>query len=290
MPDLVKSTHNGTLSIGDIALPCFVLEDKCRVISGRGMTAAIGMKGRGQGVARIAAHSTLKSFIPNDLAMAIESPIRFLTLAGREAAGYNATILSDLCEAILSARDAGALRTEQEVRYGEFADRLIRAFAKVGIVALVDEATGYQDSRERDELHQLLARYLSEERLAWAKRFPDEFYRQLYRLRNWSWPCGSKKTPYVGVLTNKLVYERLPPGVMSSLKERNPTEPGTGRRRWKHHQFLSEDIGQPDLRDHLLQLVAIMRVSKDWAAFQDNFERAFPGAQGRLDFDEMLEN
>src|ERR1017187_10215400 len=50
-----KATHKGTLKIAGQELPCFVLEDETRVISGRGMTAAIGMKGRGQGTARIAA-------------------------------------------------------------------------------------------------------------------------------------------------------------------------------------------------------------------------------------------
>jgi hypothetical protein len=63
---------------------------------------------------------------------------------------------------------------------------------------------------------------------------------------------------------------------LTELQVRNPTEPGTGRRKWKHHQFLSEDLGQPDLRDHLLQLVAVMRASKDWRTFERNFEAAFP--------------
>jgi hypothetical protein len=283
---LIKSTHNGKLAIAEISLPCFVLEDRRRVLSGRGFTAAIGMKGRGQGVARILSHSTLTPFMSDTLVAAIQNPVKFAGVGGRATDGYEATILGDLCEAILNARDNGALKTEQELRYGVYADSLIRAFAKVGIIALVDEATGYQDERERDELHQLLAHYLREERLAWAKRFPDEYYRQLYRLRGWEWPCGNKKTPLVGQLTNRLVYEKLPPGVMTSLKERNPTLPGTGRRRWKHHQFLSEDIGQPDLRDHLLQLIAIMRASKDWPSFQENFERVFPGDQASFDFDE----
>jgi hypothetical protein len=66
------------------------------------------------------------------------------------------------------------------------------------------------------------------------------------------------------------------PGVLQELRTRNPTEPGTGRRKWKHHQFLSEDLGQPDLRDHLLQLVAVMRASQNWTVFERNFEAAFP--------------
>ena len=156
----------------------------------------------------------------------------------------------------------------------------------MGIVALVDEATGYQEQRE-DELHQLLAIYLSEEKLAWAKRFPNEFYKQIYRLKNWAWPTGRAKTPFVGKITNKVVYDRLPEGVLEELRKRNPTEPGTGRRCWKHHQFLSEDIGQPDLRDHLLQLIAVMRASRDWKTFERNFEAAFPkrGTQIELELE-----
>jgi len=49
-----------------------------RVISGRGMTKAIGMKGRGQGVARIVTHPTLKPFINNELDLAIRNPIHFV--------------------------------------------------------------------------------------------------------------------------------------------------------------------------------------------------------------------
>ena len=69
------------------------------------------------------------------------------------------------------------------------ADMLMRSFAKVGIIALVDEATGYQDKREKDALQELLSIYLTEEKLKWAKTFPDEFYKHLFRLR------GSNITP-----------------------------------------------------------------------------------------------
>jgi hypothetical protein len=197
--------------------------------------------------------------------------------------GYDASLLPKVCRVYLDARDAGALLPNQQ-HIAAHCDVLVRALADIGIVSLVDEATGFQQQRDRDELHRLLEAYLSEERLAWAKRFPDEFYRQLYRLRGWAWPNGGKRTPYVGKLTNQLVYDKLAPGVLEELKNRNPTRPGTGRRQWKHHQFLSEDIGQPDLRDHLLQLVAVMRISPDWGTFKENFKRAFPDSQGQFDF------
>lgn len=104
----------------------------------------------------------------------------------------------------------------------------------------------------------------------------------------WKWPNQSKRTPYVGKIINKIVYEKLPPGVIDELQQRNPTNPGTGRRKWKHHQFLSEDIGQPDLRDHLLQLIAIMRISNDFKTFERHLSLAFPskGDQMTLKLDE----
>jgi hypothetical protein len=166
----------------------------------------------------------------------------------------------------------------------------MRALAHVGIVALVDEATGYQAERDRDELHKILSAYLSNERLKWAKRFPDEFYKQIYRLKKWKWPNRGKRTPLVGKITNTIVYDKLPPGVIEELQTRNPTKEGTGRRKWKHHQFLSEDIGQPDLRDHLMQLIALMRISPDWRTFESHLKLAFPNSGDQMALELEQEN
>jgi hypothetical protein len=286
---LPKATHTGAIEIGEVAIPCAVLENGQRVLTQEGFLRAIGRARKakaGQGVMAMKlpaflAAKNLEPFISPDLVEAAR-PIRFRGVKGSRGWGYKAELLPKVCQVYLAARDRGNLAPGQ-AHIAEMCDLLVRGLANVGIVALVDEATGYQAERDRDELHRLLAAYLSEERLAWARRFPDEFYRQLYRLWGWHWPpSGTARSQYVGKLTNRLVYERLPPGVLEQLRRRNPALPGTGRRRWKHHQFLSEDLGQPDLRDHLLQLVAIMRVSPDRRAFEDNFERAFPGAQGRL--------
>jgi hypothetical protein len=136
----LKATHKGIMHIANVDVGCFVLEDKSRVISGRSLTEAIGMRGRGQGASRIPTHSALKGFISAELAHAIENPIHF--------------------------------KTEQELRYAKAADILIRAFATVGIIALVDEATGYQAEREKDELQKILAAYISLELMPWTRRFP----------------------------------------------------------------------------------------------------------------------
>src|ERR1017187_10867330 len=74
--NIPQASHFGTLKIGGAEIPCFVLKDGRRVISGRGLTAAIGMKGRGQGVARIATHKLINTNENKDLVVAIENPIK----------------------------------------------------------------------------------------------------------------------------------------------------------------------------------------------------------------------
>lgn len=297
--DLPKAIKSGVLEIGSAKIPCAVLEDGSRVLSEHGITSALGSRSgaskrlkkasteTGAPLPIFLAPSNVRPFISNDLEFGPLSPLRY-KVGRRVVAGFDAKVLPEVCDVWLRARDAGALQSQQMERAFR-AEILMRGLAHVGIVALVDEATGYQEERERDELHKLLAVYLSAERLAWAKRFPDEFYRQLYRLKGWPWPNAGKRSPYVGKLTNWLVYDRLPEGVLGELRDRNPTLPGTGRRRWKHHQFLSEDIGQPDLRDHLLQVIALMRGSSTWANFQRSFALAFPGPQTTLDLAEYDE-
>jgi hypothetical protein len=275
-PNPRKATHKGTLHIGEVEIPAFVLEDGTRVISGRGLTAAIGMKGRGQGTARIVALLDRKGSANSELALAIRQPLLFDGGGPLWTQGYEAHVLADLCQAILDAREAGLLRTEQEKRYGIACYVLSRAFIKVGIDALVDEATGYQEVRDRLALQAILDKYLRKELAAWAKRFPDEFYEQLFRLRNWQWKGMKINRPsVVAHYTKDLVYERLAPGILSELEQRNPKDE-RGRRKHKHHQWLSDDVGHPALAQHLYALTSLMRAGKSWADFYQLVQRAFP--------------
>lgn len=193
-------------------------------------------------------------------------------------------MLTDLCDAVLNMRAAGVPQKQQQ-RIAQRCELLMRALARVGLIALIDEATGFQELRERDALHRILAAYISKELLPWSLRFPVEFYREMFRLMNWDFdPSSTKKLGFVGTLTNQLVYEKLPPGVLISLRKRNPVLVETRRRRHKHHQFLSEDIGNPNLEKKIVQVIALMRASPDRSTFKKIFSRAFPPGQRELDF------
>lgn len=292
--NLPKATHMGTLQIGDAEIPCAVLSDGRRLLTQAGFLGALGRstkpKGRSQqatsGLPPFLATKSLRPLITQEIVDATE-PVAFVTTTGGKALGYSAELLPKVCDLFLEARSLGLL-TPQQASIAESSEVLVRSLAKVGIVALVDEATGFQNDRDRDALHKLLSAYLVEERLAWAKRFPDEFYKQIYRLKGWAWPVKNAKTPLLGHITNDIVYERLPEGVLPRLRELNPTDEASKRRRHKHHQFLSVEVGQPDLRDHILQILPIMKISKDWKSFKRHLDIAFPkaGEQIELDIDE----
>jgi len=279
---ILKATHEGILKIGDKELAVANLEDGRRVISRNAIFRAFGRTQRGRRKDEIRVlnmpsfidSKNLQPFIDEELRGEL-IPIEYRNLSGRLMTGYDAKILPLICDVYLSARLGNKL-TAAQMPLALVSEILVRSFSKIGIIALVDEATGFQYDRERDDLERLLAIYLSEEKLKWAKRFPDIFYRYIYKLKNWPYPRGSGRTPYVGRLTNELVYDKLPPGVLPKLRELNPVDPKTKRRHACHHQYLTADIGQPDLRDHLMQVIALLKASANWTTFKRLFARAFP--------------
>lgn len=296
---LIEATHEGVVRISEeTALPCAVLEDGTRVLTQTEFVKAIGRRGsvkKGQvwdenrrfQVPVFLSASNLTPFISDQLIEA-SSPIPFRTTRGMVGRGYRAELLPEVCNVFIDARDAGALHKSQ-LHVAERCRLLIRAYATVGIIALVDEATGYQETRARNALEQILAKYLSDHRLKWAKTFPDDFYKEIFRLRRWSYgEAGFRKRPaVVGHYTNNIVYERLAPGVLTKLEELNPRAEN-GHRSSRHHQWLSQDHGVPELKTHLAGVIALMRASRTWEGFCSLVDRAYPvpGQQLTLDMDD----
>ncbi len=203
-----------------------------------------------------------------DLSARIKNPIRFYpTGGGRDAYGFEATILADICDAILAARKAKVL-LPQQLKLAEQCEILVRGFARVGIIALVDEATGYQRDRARDSLAKILEAFVAKELRPWVKTFPNEFYEQLFRLRGLPYPSFTVTKPsYFGHLTNDIVYRRLAPGVLEELKKQAKKNE-SGRLKHRLHQKLSSDIGHPKLRELLTSVVTIMKLSNDYNDFK----------------------
>jgi hypothetical protein len=288
---VAKETHVGVLQIGTREIPCSVLSDGTRVLSIRGISKVLGYGGTAgitadSGAAQLPPFlqsAAIKPFVSSELTALLGAPTVYRPKrGGRTAFGYEATMLPDICSAILDARQNRTLKSNQ-AGLAEAAEALLRAFAKVGIVALVDEATGYQADRARDELQRLLEAYIAEEMRPWVKLFPDDFFRQTFRLHGWPYQPGNMQGPrYVGKWINKYVYGMLPKEVQDELRGRNP--PINGQRRYKHHQFLTDDIGHPVLDRHVNTVTKLMRASKNKEMFIEIFNAAFdvPGTQMSL--------
>ena len=266
------------LRIGDIEIQCYVLEDGTRVISQRGLQTSIGLSvsGGAQRLLGILSKLAAKGVDTKNLESRVGNPVFFQVPGGGKAHGFEATVLADFCEVILAARKIkGALQPNQ-THVAEQCEILMRGFARVGIIALVDEATGYQFDRPRQALEKILEAFISKELVKWLKMFPDEFYEQLFKLRGWTYSDKPSKRPMiVGQLTINLVYERLAPGVLQELTRLNPRTP-RGHRKHKLFQRLTEDVGHPKLREHLASVIALMRSSDDWDDFYKRLDRALP--------------
>lgn len=269
------------LKVGSIEIECYVLENEQRVLVQGEMIGAVGMSRGGSGssggdrLAKFVAGKLISPYVASALRERTANPIKFRTPRGNLAYGYEATILADLCDAVLEARKAGVLQKQQQ-HIAHQCEILMRGFARVGIIALIDEATGYQEIRARRALAEILEKYIAKEYREWTKTFPNEFYEEMFRLKGWPFdPSTIKRPSVIGKYTNDVVYERLAPGILTEIRKLNPiTEKGYRRRR--HHQWLTGDIGHPALKDHLTGVLALMRASANWSQFHRNLQRSYP--------------
>ncbi|MGD0025657.1 MAG: P63C domain-containing protein [Xanthobacteraceae bacterium] len=287
--ETIAGAADRPLKIGEIEIPCYVLEDETRVLSQRGLQTGIGMSVSGgsagaQRLPRFIDSLAEKGIETKELTARIRAPIKFIPPGGGAVAyGYEATILADLCEAILAARDVpGALQPQQK-HIADRCDILMRGFARVGIIAMVDEVTGYQYLRARRSLEQILDKFLRKELGRWAKRFPDEFYQQMFRLRGWDYNnFSTARPPVVGKYTLDLVYARIAPGVLEELLEREPKD-DKGRRKHHLHRWFTEDIGHPELAKHIFAVETLMRANTSWDKFYRSMQRALPKQNANLE-------
>jgi hypothetical protein len=291
-----EALFEGELRIGELIIPCAVLEDSRRVLSETGVLNSLGLYRSGAVHIRardatsgahlplFLAHKNLKPFIDSDLEDVLLRPIWLKPLnAGSRQKGVDAQLIPRICEVWLRARDAGVLGKRQELVAAK-ADILMRGLATVGIIALVDEATGYQNVRARRALEQILEAYISDQLLKWAKTFPDDFYKEIFRLKGWNYSMvGFDKRPQViGRYTKDIVYARLAPFVLEELERLNPSNE-KGRRKHKHFQWLTDDIGHPKLKEHLVGVIALMKASSRWDDFRAMLRRVYPRCNEQLD-------
>lgn len=279
----IEATHRGILPIGGLQLECYVLEDGRRVFGKRGMARAIGLKSEGgNAFLKTLSRKKLGSEISHELREKLDNPIVFNISGADPGHGYEAEVLVDVCKAVIRADDAGKLLESQKSMAAQ-ARAIVNALAKVGIAALIDEATGYQTERGPDALRLLVEAYIEKEKREWEKEFPDDFYLTLNKVYG-SDPYIIKaggalvinKPQHFGNFTNKYVYGPLENGeVLKELQRLNPKFAATGSRRDKLHSFLSKGFGLEKLREQRQEVLTMLKLSDDIDDFKRLYEKRF---------------
>lgn len=208
---------------------------------------------------------SIREYLPKDLIPAengtIPALINFDTggaAFAKHAVGVPVERFMDICIAFSTAlqennSDSAQYKlTDRQKEIAANANKFLRATAKIGIIALVDEATGYQYDRPLDALQFKLNLYLAEEMREWEKTFPDELWVQFGRLTNWKGSLHSRPK-YWGKLVNELVYSYLDKDVYNYLKSNKPKPIGN----LSYHRWLTSQYGLKKLMEHMWQLIGM---------------------------------
>ncbi len=285
-PKVKYGAPDRPIRIADIEVPCYVLEDGRRVIPTNGMLGTLHMARGGamvRGMNRLelfVSRERIKPYVSNDLMERIRHPIRFF-IGSSVAYGFTSDTLIDIAEAVIQADNSGTLQKQQSGI--AFQCRVITSsLTRIGLIALIDEATGYQTKRDSDELQKILTAYLLPEHRPWIQTIPEELTDEIYRVYGWKRTQNNRGPRYAGKLIRQLIYERMPKPVLPKLDSLNPSN-SKYQRRHKHFQFLTKQQGMDHFRSLVITIMTLLRISRNKGEFKRNL-RAYFGGQQELDF------
>lgn len=264
----------GELEVGGERLPVYVLDDGRRVISRTAATVYLtGIEKQGT-LERYIGVENLKPYLPADFT---EQLVAFTLpeVTNKEIRGLTADSFLTVCRAYAQARDEGAL-SERQAEIAKQASIFLTACSRIGLLALIDEATGYQYERADDALRTKLKLFLEEEMREWEKTFPDELWREFGRLTHWTGPVYSRPK-YWGHFVNELVYGYLDRDVAQWLKENAPA-PRHGQ---NYHQWLSNQYGLKKLVEHIWMLIGMASACQNMSQLRQMMADRY-GKQGVL--------
>lgn len=241
----------GVLPIGEIELDVYVLHDGQRVISRTGAVRALAGPEGGGNLDNYISTKAVRPYMPTDLS---DQMVDFILpgVVNKTVRGIRAETFLDICRALQQARDDGALQTNRQEQIAIKAGMFLSACANIGLIALIDEATGFQYDRAQDELQIKLKLFLEEEMRKWEKTFPDQLWKEFGRLTNWQKPLH-ERPKYWGKLVMELIYDYLDPDVADWLRKNAP-KPQHGQ---NYHQWLSSQYGLKKLIEHIWMVIGM---------------------------------
>ncbi len=255
-PKIPRAMFSGVLAIGG-GLPCYVLQGGFRVFSTTGLLKSLGFKPKAN-ADEVFKSKQIQPYLPPQVDRQYKGVlIDFYTDKGTLAKGYDVEGFIEICQAYSRALEEGVLTLSRHLDAANKANAILRACSKIGIIALVDEVTGYQYARAEDELQFKLKLYLSEEMRGWEKTFPDDLWIQFARLTHWSGTPTKNRPKHWGYFVMELIYRSLDPDVAKYLKENKP-EPKKGQ---NYHQWFNENYGVKKLREHINRIIGMAQAA-----------------------------
>jgi hypothetical protein len=279
MKTIPRAIAEGALRLGTIEIACAVLEGGIYVVSERAASKALKRGRPGHARAKsletsrhiLVAPANLSTFIPSGFEL---ETYQYRTIrTGAVAHGILATAILDVCDVWTDAFLAGVLHENQE-RTAREAILIGRAFSRVGIIAAINEATGYEKAKGHDDYQRILDQFLLLEPRRWRRQFDHEVFRELHRIYGWPYEDGQTTHPSCVARQIKRIYQRLlGEAAWAELQRRN--RGGSGRRRARCHQLVTEK-GIPVLAKLIAEFLALAKGSSDPRMFETQLRRVFP--------------
>jgi hypothetical protein len=253
--------------MASVEFSCYVLDNGKRVMAQREIVRLFTGHIKGN-LSRYLEAQYLQPYLPDRSIM--DQAIHFrIPGVPNVASGYEATLLLDICDAYLRAREHGVLEGPAQLNFAKQAEIITRACAKVGIIALIDEATGYQQFRKKQELQLKLQAFIAEDMQEWARMFQDEFWFELARLEGVHYSARSRPLRW-GKYVMAFVYDAIDSDVGKELRKKNPDP----HFKQNHHQWL-KDFGRQKVHDQIERVVTIMKLCDNMDDFRAKFARVF---------------
>lgn len=126
------------------------------------------------------------------------------------------------------------------------------------------------------ELRPLL-KYIDKRINEYSKKFPQEYYREIFRLKGWAIPSNgniSRKPSIVGKFTIDFIYGRFPKEVLPAIETNNPYINDLGIRYYKHFQFLTSEASIK-LEKFIKDSIIIMKRCNYWDEFVAEHAKAY---------------
>jgi P63C domain len=251
------------------------------VLSKRGAANALGLKSEGgSALLRTLTRKGIGSEMSHSLREKIENPIVFKYIdtgsesaesaTGKTVHGYETGTFVEILRLILVSK-----LTKTQKFLADRAAAMLISLANTTLDAIVYQESGFWTAIEGQRVSEILDQYLQDHARKWAKTFPDEFWVKLIRVKGYPSYFALKRPAFVGHWVNDIVYDRLVPGAKKRLNEINPRLP-SGRRKNANHQYTTEDHGLPELKGHLIKVMAYMDAAANDNQFMRMLNRGTP--------------